>query len=84
MIRVDHIHGDKSASLGLAVLFRCPLAFIDRYELLPWFDYGLCRMAKRLPEPLPLNSVLTAIDRFLDLAVPSALDTVNPARDMPK
>lgn len=31
-IRVDYIHEDMAASLGLAVLYRSPVAFITRSE----------------------------------------------------
>jgi hypothetical protein len=53
-VRVDYIHEDKYASLGLAVLQRQPLAFLPREDRAQVCDADL---AKYLPDALRLSEV---------------------------
>lgn len=52
---VDRIYKDTYASLGLAVMFRSPVAFLP-LEDRPEYD-----MTKYLPPPLPLNQILNEL-----------------------
>ncbi len=50
-LRVDYVYRDTHASLGLAVMFRAPVAFLSPEDR-PEYD-----MTKYLPPALPLHEV---------------------------
>lgn len=58
-VRVDLIHRDERASLGLAVLDRMPVAFLDDQDRPHWFD-----LTKHLPPRLSLQEAGALIRRL--------------------
>ncbi len=60
-VRADYIHEDEFASLGLAVLYRCPLSFLSRAERqevcgAPESEVG--SLLKYLPDAVRLDDVV--------------------------